>query len=38
MEHSLCLEANIGSAAQEIPRFLWNLKVHHHINDQKEKH
>jgi hypothetical protein len=27
MEHSLCLEANTGSAAQEIPRFLSNLKV-----------
>jgi hypothetical protein len=36
MEYSLCLEAGIRLAAQEITRFLWNLKVHHHVNGKKK--
>jgi len=29
MEHSPSWEANWSAASQEIPRILWNLKVHH---------
>ena len=29
MQHSPSLEANGRSASQEIPRILWNLKVHY---------
>jgi len=31
MEQSPSGEANRLSASQEIPRILWNLKVHYHI-------
>ena len=31
MEQSSSLEANRFSASQEIPRILWNLKVHYHV-------
>ena len=31
MEQSPAWEANQFSASQEIPRMLWNLKVHYHI-------
>ena len=32
MEQSPSWEANWFSASQEIPRILWNLKVHYHIH------
>jgi hypothetical protein len=32
MEHSASWEANWFSASQEIPRILWNPKVHYHIH------
>jgi hypothetical protein len=32
MEQSSSSEANWFSASQEIPRILWNLKVHYHVN------
>jgi hypothetical protein len=32
MEQSLSWEANWFSASQEIPRILWNLKVHYRIH------
>jgi hypothetical protein len=31
MEWSPSLEASTFSASQEIPRFLWNLKVHYGV-------
>jgi hypothetical protein len=32
MEQSPSWEANRSSASQEIPRILWNLKVHYHTH------
>jgi hypothetical protein len=32
MEQSPSWEANWFSASQEVPRFLWKLKVHYHIH------
>jgi hypothetical protein len=32
MEQSPSWEAKTSSATQEIPRILWNSKVHHHIH------
>jgi hypothetical protein len=32
MQQSPSAEANTSSASQEIPRFLWNLKVHYHVH------
>ena len=32
MEQSPSWEANKSSASQEIPRFLWNLKVYYHTH------
>jgi hypothetical protein len=33
MEQSPSWEANRFSARQEIPRILWNMKVHHHVHN-----
>jgi hypothetical protein len=33
MEQSPSWEANMSSATQEIPRILWNLKVHRRIHN-----
>ena len=33
MEHTPSTEANRSSATQEIPRILWNTRIHYHIHN-----
>ena len=35
MQHSPSWEANLFSASQEIPRILWNPKIHYHIQSAR---